>query len=819
VSVAIGDYSDAVFIFLVLLLNAVVGALQEWKAQTSAEALHRVIESTVTVRRDGGRAVLPGSALAPGDVVHLDSGARVPADIRLIHARDLMVDEALLTGESEAVKKQAGALLAAEAAVADRCNMLHAGTTVLSGRGVGVVVGTGARTEIGRIAASLAFGPAVPPPLLVRLEQMTRAIGVAVLIAVCVLGLVEFARGAGIADVFLLAVALAVSAIPEGLPVAITVALAVATTRMARRRVIVRLLPAVEGLGACTMIASDKTGTLTCNELTVKRLLPAGGPMLEVGGDGYAPDGGLASAGGDVDGDTAEAARRLAVAAALCNEASLRREGDRFAHSGDTVDVAFLVLAAKLGIDRAEALAQWPELSAVPYESRLRFAASFNRVDGTVCAFAKGAAETILPMCANADGAAVLEAAERLAADGYRVLAVAAGPVGGDPGDGGAQLSALRGLEFLGLVGLVDPIRPEVPEAIALCRRAGVGVVMITGDHPATALSIARQLGLADGPDDVVTGADPGLREGASPEETARAVGRARVFARVAPEQKTAIVQALRASGHFVAVTGDGVNDAPALHAANIGVAMGRGGTDIARGAADLILTDDNFASIVGGIEEGRIAYDNIRKVTYLLVSTGAAEIVVFFLAIAFGLPLPLLAVQLLWLNLVTNGVQHLALALERGERGVLDRPPRPPQQRIFDRRMIEQCLVSGGFMGAVAFAFFAACLSAGWQVDAARNATLLLMVLFENVHVFNCRSETRSAFAVPLRDNPMVMVAVFAAQGLHIAAMHMPGVGAVLRAEPVSLAAWAGVAAIALCLVAAMELYKRLRRPAAGRG
>jgi magnesium-transporting ATPase (P-type) len=369
----------------------------------------------------------------------------------------------------------------------------------------------------------------------------------------------------------------------------------------------------------------------------------------------------------------------------------------------------------------------------------------------------------------------------------------------------------LSGLEFLGLVGLIDPLRPEVPAAIAACHRAGIGVRMVTGDHPATALAIARELGLTDRPDAVVIGAD--LANLANdPGERDLAVARGRVFARVEPVQKLAIVESLRRAGHFVAVTGDGVNDAPALHAANIGVAMGQGGTDVARDASDLILADDNFSSIVNGVEEGRIAYDNVRKVVYLLISTGAAEIVIFFLAFQFGLPVPLFAAQLLWLNLVTNGFQDVALSFEKGEPGILDQPPRPPNQPIFDRRMIEEVTLSGAFIGVVGFLFFQWVLQQGWAEQEARNALLLWMVACENVHGFNCRSEWRSTFRIPLSANPVLVGAVIAAHGVHIGAMYTPGLSDVLQVHPVSLQTWAQVAALSLGLVVLMEIYKLLR-------
>jgi magnesium-transporting ATPase (P-type) len=415
-------------------------------------------------------------------------------------------------------------------------------------------------------------------------------------------------------------------------------------------------------------------------------------------------------------------------------------------------------------------------------------------------------------MCGGGDAETVLAESERLSAAGYRVLAVARGEASAKQAAAAAP-SALKDLAFLGLVGIIDPVRAEVPEAVARCHSAGVDVRMVTGDHPATALAIARELGIAGVKEEVVTGAALSTLAD-DPEALGRTVRGARVFARVEPVQKLAIVQALQSAGHDVAVTGDGVNDAPALGAANIGVAMGKEGTDVARGIADLILTDDNFASIVAGVEEGRVAYDNVRKVIYLLVSTGAAEVVLFFLALASGLPLPLFAVQLLWLNLVTNGIQDVALAFEKGEPGVLRRKPRPPRQPIFDRRMIEETVVSGTFIGCVAFLYFSWSLSQGWSEEQARNTLLLLMVLFENVHAFNCRSETRSAFQIPFASNPLLVLGVIAAQGVHIAAMFVPGLNDVLGIQPIGIADWLMVAVVALSLIVVMEAYKRIRAP-----
>ena len=848
VSLAIGELADAGFIFAVLLLNAVIGTTQEWKAAASAAALDALVSATAMVRRDGRPVEVDATKLVPGDVVLLASGASVPADLRLLTGRELTIDESLLTGESTPVAKDPAARPAADAPLAERRNMLHAGATLLTGRAEGVVTATAGATEIGRIAEALALGDPVPPPLLRRLATFSKVVGVVTVGVIAVLAVTQLLQGAPLATVFLVAVALAVAAIPEGLPVAITVALAIASNRMARRNVIVRAPPAVEGLGACTLIASDKTGTLTCNELTVKRVCLLGaGPQtvptvptvptaeretpeaaaapgapepkdVEISGEGFEPHGEARLFGGPLDAATADALERLAESGALCNEASVRFAGPEPERLGDTVDIAFLVMAAKLGLDPDEVRRANRTVGQIPYEPQRRYAATFTAggsgTPGHAMAHVKGAAEVVLPMCSGAEASGgtdpdrVLAEADRLAAAGYRVLAVARGTVAPDAVE--AAPETLQGLELLGLVGLIDPVRPEVPDAVARCRDAGIAVRMVTGDHPLTALAISRELGIADRPDEVVTGVELAAA-GASQAAFDRLVARGRVFARVEPVQKLAIVEALQRAGEIVAVTGDGVNDAPALTAGDIGVAMGRDGTDVTRDAADLILADDNFASIVAGVEEGRIAYDNVRKLIFLLIATGLAEIVLFFLTIMSGLPIPLSAVQLLWLNLVTNGIQHVALAFERGEPGVLARPPRPADQGLFDRSMVTQVLVAGVFMGAMAFVFFDWCLARGMSAPAASNLVLLLMVLFENVHALNARSETRSAFAVPFAANPGLICAVVGTQALHIAALYLPHLSDVLDVAPVALLDWLMVAAVAASLMVVMEGYKRL--------
>ncbi len=773
VSVGLGHYTDAGFIFSVLLLNAAIGTYQEWRAERRARALRALVGGRASVVRDGKLVRIAADALVPGDIVRVESGDRIAADMRLIEARNLTIDESLLTGESLAVRKRPDDALAPETTLAERTTMLHAATTARTGRGAGVVVATGRSTAVGQLAAALE-APEPPPPLVQRMARFTRQVTIAMVGVVALISAVEFARGSPVADIFLLAVALAVSAIPEGLPVAMTVALSIAMHRMGLRHVVVRRLPAVEGLGACTLIATDKTGTLTLNRLTIERVW-------------------LPGAGDKAPADPAAAAL-IETAARASELPSVGEDGE----SGDAVDLAFFAAATHHNF-----VADGSGLvDRVPYEPENRLAAAFFEADGRVTACVKGAPETLAALCADGAEATaeMLAATERLSEAGYRVLAVAAGPVVAP------RLEALSGLRLVGLAGLIDPLRPEAADAVAAAQRAGVRVVMVTGDHPATALAIARRIGLADRPEEVVTGAALASLDGAARDA---AIARARVFARTEPLQKLGIVESLRRQGQIVAVTGDGINDAPALHAADIGIAMGAAGTDVARDSADLILADDNFASIVAGIEEGRIAYDNVRKVILLVITTGVAEILLVLLSTLTGLPSPLSPVQLLWLNLVTNGIQDVALAFERGEPGVLDRRPRESAARVFDRRMIEQVALAGAAIGIGAFAYYAIALGGGAAPDAARGGVLWLMVWFENAHCFNSRSETRSTFAIPLAHNRLLIGGVIVTQLLQVGVLGVPMLRDLLSLGALTVAEGLELAVGGVAIVAVMELYK----------
>ncbi|MXP48282.1 HAD-IC family P-type ATPase [Altererythrobacter luteolus] len=782
-SLLVGDKWDAVFIFGVLTTNALISSYQEYKADMSARALRTLVPQTARVRRSGAAREIPSAEIVPGDIVELESGMKVTADIRLLSTSGLRVDESLLTGESMPVAKDAAANATPETPPGDRLNMVHGGTTVVEGRGFGVVVATGATTLLGEIGTTLAAASrtAVDTPLVRRMGILARQIALASCALILVLiGLLAL-QGQGWREMVLLAIALAVAAIPEGLPIAVTVALSAAASRMARRNVIVRSLPAVEGLGACTMIASDKTGTLTLNRLTVEQVA--------------LPDGRSVHRKQWLDGHQPEGLTAIAMAAALCNEAHLTSTGSPV---GDAVDIALLDLAREAGKDPA-ALLSSQRLTIVPYEPALRYAAVEASIDGNRRLVVKGAPETVLPMCSNGGGAngggASGEIAEKMAAQGYRVIVLAEGNAHQASQSIAAQLNGLR---LLGFVGLADPLRYGVIEAVEKCRAAGIQVRMITGDHPATALTIAGKMGLSVDRGSVITGSQLArLEPGSAPFRDA--VRSAPIYARIEPAQKLAIVQALQGGDEIVAVTGDGVNDGPALRAADIGVAMGRGGTDVARGAADLVLADDNFSTIVAGIEEGRITFLNVRKIVLFMLATGLAEIGMFLGALAAGLPMPLTPVQLLWLNFVTNGVQDVTLGFGRGEGNELQRPPRRKLAALIDREALILMVPGAIVMTFVAVWMLGTRLGAGADIGEARNDVLLMVVLFQNAFLLNVRNLQHPFWRWQRQENYWMFAGIFSALALQVGAMNFGPAQRLLGVAPV------GWSTLGQCLAGAL--------------
>ncbi|WP_347158694.1 cation-translocating P-type ATPase [Pontibacter chitinilyticus] len=804
VSLLVQDLENALFIFSIILINACLGTWQEGKAERNATALRNLVKIRTRVRREGNVYDLDAQQLVPGDIVLLESGMKVPCDLRLAEVQELTLEEGLLTGESLPVQKTSSVLEQEAPSLGDRSNMAFAATTVIKGRAWGIATATGVDTELGKIAGSLAVTETEKPPLLRRMDVFSRTISQLVLLLCLVLGLVGWWRGMAAFDIFFFMVALAVSAIPEGLPVALTVALAIGTSRMAKRNVIIRKLPAVEGLGSCTLIASDKTGTLTMDQQSAKKLVLADGEALLVSGQGYNGEGTIETEAGTRAVLTPSLAILLQTAV-LCNEGSLRQEAAGWEYSGDSVDVALLALAFKAGQEPAYFRQQLEVVKQVSYESENKFSGLFYLDGGQLFFAMKGAAEVVARHVGQ-QKEFLLQQAGQLAMEGYRVIGLAVGPATS------TDVISLGELEFAGLIGLIDPLRAEVVAAVKACQQAGLKVVMVTGDHPVTAVAIARQLGIATSDAEVITGQEMAALQSENPSAFLQVMAEKRVFARVAPLQKKDIVETMKRNNHFVAVTGDGANDAPALKAAHIGVAMGSG-TDVAKEAASIIVTDNNFASIAAGIEEGRFTYENLRKIIYMLISTGAAELLLVALTLLLGLPLPFIAVQLLWLNLVTNGIQDIALALEKGDPAVMQLPPRKPDEPVFDPLMWKEILLSAAVMVGLTFGLWYWLVEGqGMDVRHARTDLMMLMVLLQNFHVLNCRSEFKSLFQVPLRNNYLLIAGIVGAQLVHISAAYVPFLASILELEPVQLNEWLKLLPTAAVVLGAMELFKWLR-------
>ncbi|MEW5782551.1 MAG: cation-translocating P-type ATPase [Pseudomonadota bacterium] len=810
VTAFLGEWVDSSVILGVVAINAIIGTLQEGKAAEALAALARSVASEATVLRAGRRRRIDARHLVPGDIVLLAAGDKVPADLRILAGKELHTVEAQLTGESLPIEKHA-APLPPQTPLADRRNMAYAGTIVVRGQGLGLVVATGQATETGRIAGMIAAAPELATPLTRKMAAFAQRLLWVILGLAAFTFAIGIGRGESAFEMFMAAVALAVGAIPEGLPAALTITLAIGVARMAKRRAIVRQLPAVEALGSTTVICSDKTGTLTENAMTVRALF-AGGLLYEITGHGYTPEGDFLLDGRKVG--AGETARELLLAGLLCNDAVLAHEHGQWQIAGDPTEAALLVAARKAGLDEATANALYPRLDTLPFDSSRQMMATLHRVEDERIIYVKGAVEKVLPLCGDIDVTMIETTANDLARQGMRVLALARRVTDADT----LGWDDLAELEFLGLIGMIDPPRPRAIAAVKACHHAGIRVKMITGDHAETALAIARQLNIVrdDGPQAAQQDVAPALtgRQLAELDEArlAEVVREVDVFARVEPEQKLRLVKALQANGEIVAMTGDGVNDAPALKAADIGIAMGMGGTEVAKEAAAIVLADDNFATIEAAVEEGRGIYDNIVKFITWTLPTNFGEGLVILAAIAAGTTLPITPLQILWINMTTAVLLGLPLAFEPKEHDVMRRPPRPPAAPILDRVLIQRVLLLGTLMLAAAFGLFLLALERGAQLDEARSIAVNVFVMIETVFLFNCRSLSRPVWRVAPFSNPWVWAGAGSMLLLQLAFTYLPVFQRVFGTAAIGLSAWGEILTVGLLALMIMEGEKALR-------
>jgi Ca2+-transporting ATPase len=889
VTFALEEYKDSGVIAAVLVLNALIGFIQEFKAEKQVQALKKMVVARARVLRDGKEMEVNGEDVVPGDIVLLASGGRVPADIRLVKSIEFKADESMLTGESLPAEKTSEAIPEENLTPGDQLNMAFMGTVVVNGRARGVVVATGDRTVLGHIARDVQEIRVTRSPLQEKIDRFAQAIGIIVLVAATLLFLVGILVGEKATDMFMTAVAATVATIPEGLPIVVTIALAIGVARMAQRNAVVRKLPAVETLGSTTVICSDKTGTLTKNEMTVKQIFD-GQKVYELTGTGYDPEGEVLEEGRPVRAGSDPQLSMLFRIGLLCNESHVLEEEGVHRVDGDPTEGALIVAAMKAGLSPEKEKDAFPQLAIIPFESDRGYMATLHRHGERNLVFVKGAPEKLMELCieCRADAwAGVHKMAEQFAREGLRVLGMAYKEIPAEQTD--ITMADLQSeLLFAGLQGMIDPPRPEAINAVAGCKDAGIRVVMITGDHAVTALAIARKLGIAPEEEPVedlaarpvdsltddemlslfeevvgalavrsglvqrqpesVTGKHVqamsnleflGMVKGllaafvkrAGPEGAVRSVLSGReietmsdadlyhlvqkvsVYARVSPQHKLRITQQLLKHGEIVAMTGDGVNDAPALKAAHIGVAMGKTGTDVAKEASDMVIADDNFASIYQAVGLGRVVFDNIRKVTFFLIPTGIAAIITILTTVMLGLPLPYLPAQLLWINIVTNGLQDVALAFEPGEKDVLKRPPRDPKSGIFNRLLVERTIIVGLLISAGVVYEFIHSLNEGMSLERSRTIAVTVMVFFQFFQAFNSRSEMQSLFRMNPLGNPFLFFGTMAAFLAHLAAIYLPALQWVFRMEPITPLEWVRILLISVTVVVVVEIDKLVRR------
>jgi Ca2+-transporting ATPase len=835
------DWLDAAAILAIVFLNGLLGFVQELRAERSLAALRKMSVAMARVIRDGVLRSIPARELVPGDVILLEAGDRVPADVRLIYATNFQAQEASLTGESTPVQKSATALDRPDVLLADRTNMAFMGTTAVSGKARALVVTTALHTELGRIAAMIqqaSEAEQTETPLQRRLEQFGYTLLWLALAVVTVVFVLGYLRGEPLMAMFLTSVSLAVAAVPEGLPAVVTITLALGVTRMVKRHALIRKLPAVETLGSGTVICTDKTGTLTKNEMTVTKLF-VGERAFDVTGEGYAPIGEIRETTSDLSHPSRLAPyplpptlhpsglppglRELLTAAVLCNGATLREENGTWQVIGDPTEGALLVAAAKVALTKEGLEDNAPFEEEIPFDAERKMMTIIRHTaDGTM-AYVKGAPDLLLSRCTHRmtlDGLiepsneqhrqAILDTNASLARQTLRVLAVAHRRLDDSRMELRAE-SVERDLVFLGLFAMKDPLRPEALEAVRLCREAGIKTVMITGDHKETAVAIARELGLFGGDGTALSGAEI---NNLTDEQLVECVERVAVYARVSAEHKLRIVQAWKRRGAIVAMTGDGVNDAPAIKAADIGVAMGLNGTDVTKEAADMVVTDDNFASIAAAVEEGRGVFDNIRKTVHFLLSCNVSEVLVMLFATLLGLPLPLLPIQILWMNLVTDGIPALALAVDPKAPDLMKRPPRRPEARLLDGGRLLAIGGEGLMLGLIALGAFSYSLYGLHQeLDQARTVVFTVMVVAQLVHGFNCRSDRLSLFQLGVGTNRPLVWAFLLSLVVQVAVLTVPAAASIFKVASLPIGDWLLMGAMGVLPFLIMEAIKLLRR------
>lgn len=803
VSAFIGEVTDATVIILIVILNAVLGVVQETKASKALEALKKMAAPEAKLIRDGVITEIPARELVSGDLVLIEAGNYVPADLILLESVNLKIDESSLTGESVPVEKNANTIFQEETPLGDRANSAFMGTVVTYGRGKGIVVATGMNTVIGTIAEMLETYQEEDTPLQKKLADLGKVLGIASLAICGVVFLLGLVRGIPLLDMFMTAVSLAVAAIPEGLPAIVTIVLALGMQRMVKRHAIIKKLHAVETLGSTTVICSDKTGTLTQNEMTVTNIF-MNNNFYSVSGEGYKPYGDFFIKGDKINLEEHPHLNLLLTIGALCNDSKLEQTGSNESENswriiGDPTEGALVVAAAKAGLFEKDLLQKMPRIKEIPFDSDRKRMTTFHPDNSGYVAYIKGAPDVILNLSTkifksgkslpitDEDKNQILSANHHMATQALRVLALAYKHLDKIPLESELE-DVEKDMTFVGLVGMIDPARPEAKEAIMTCKKAGIRPVMITGDYKDTAVAIAKELGMIEDETKVLTGTELNIL---SDDDLAEAAKEVSVYARVSPVHKLKIVDAIKKNKHIVAMTGDGVNDAPALKKADIGIAMGITGTDVAKETADMILTDDNFASIVSAVEEGRVIYANIRKFIFFLLSCNIAEILIIFCAMLVGLPIPLKPIQLLWLNLLTDAFPALALGMERKEPNIMDRPPRSPEEPIMDKRMKTQIAIQSIFMTVAVLGSFVYALNFVDGIRMARTYAFATLIFSELLRAYSSRSETLSVLKLGFFSNKHMILGTLSSFALLLLVIYIPFLRTVFDTTFLSLNDW----------------------------